>query len=182
MGMHYNSFERVVTVPGSTIDVTSALAQEKCRNNDLIIIKSGVNNLLSDYSVSNCMYLIEKTFNAVRECCQVAHVAFVDFSLIVENTITGVNCPNANDINPKLREKNASLQTFCDPHNLAHFINLSPYLCSNDSNTIERDNLSADGLHYSTKHAKGNTKVARALIIEVAALKQAIINDCNLYP
>ena len=172
--MHYASYERIVAVPGSTIEIISRLAAENCKNSNLIVIKSGVNNILSDYSVSNCLYLMKKAFNAVLECCPVAHVAFVDVSLVAENTTTGVNF--SRDINPKIRELNDSLHTFCEQNDRAHFIDLKPYLCSNNSENIDRDNLCADGLHYSSK---GNTKVARALIIEVEALKQAIINDCN---
>ena len=173
--MHYASYDRIIAVPGSTIEMISTLAEENCRNSNLIVIKSGVNNILNDYSVSNCMYLIKKAFRSIRECCPVADVAFMDISLIAENARTNVDF--SSNINPKIRELNDALQTFCEENNHAHFINLKPYLCSNDPNTeINHGNLSADGLHYSVQ---GNFRVAGALIKEVESLKQMLINNYN---
>ena len=89
------------------------------------MIKSGINNILSDYCVSNCMYLYEKTFHTVQECCPNADIAFVDVSYVAENRYTGTDV--SADVNPKISTLNAAQESFCVQHDRAHFIDLRQY-------------------------------------------------------
>ena len=170
----YDSYERAQAVRGSKIEIISDLASDNCQDSDLIVIKSGINNILSDYCVSNCMYLYEKTFHTVRECCPNADIAFVDVSYVAENRYTRTDV--SADVNPKISILNAALESFCVQHDRAHFIDLRQYLSSNGLNTIDRCNLCYDGLHYSKR---GNFVVADALMREVETLKQHLVKRCD---
>ena len=170
----YDSYECVEAVRGSKIEIISDLASEKCQDSDLIVIKSGINNILSDYCVSNCMYLYEKAFHTIRECCPNADVAFMDVSYVADNGYTGTDV--SGDVNLKISTLNAALDSFCAQHERAHFIDLRQYLSSNGMNTIDRCNLCYDGLHYSKR---GNFVVADALMREVETLKQHLLKRCD---
>ena len=120
------------------------------------------------------MYLYEKTFHTVRECCPNADIAFVDVSYVAENRYTRTDV--SADVNPKISILNAALESFCVQHDRAHFIDLRQYLSSNGLNTIDRCNLCYDGLHYSKR---GNFVVADALMREVETLKQHLVKRCD---
>ena len=147
----YDSYERVEAVRGWKIEIISDLASENCKDSDVIVIRSGINNILSDSCVSICMYLYKKTFHTVRECCPNADIAFVDVSYVAENRYTSTDV--SADVNPKISALNAALESFCVQHDRAHFIDFRQYLSSNGLNTIDRCNLCYDGLHCS-KHGK----------------------------
>ena len=170
----YDSYERVVAIRGSKIEIVSELASEKCTDSDLIVIKSGINNILDGYSLSNCMYLYKKAFYTIQECCPNADIAFVDVSYVAENVYTGTDV--SGDINPMISSLNAALEKFCAQNDKAHFIDLRQYLSSNGMDTIDRRNLGSDGLHYSKR---GNHVVANSLIREVERLKQNL-KRCDL--
>ena len=170
----YDSYERVVAIRGSKIEIVSELASENCKDSDLVVIKSGINNIMDGYSVSNCMYLYKKAFYSIQECCPNADIAFVDVSYVAENVYTGTDV--SGDINPMISSLNAALEKFCAQNDKAHFIDLRHYLSSNGMNTIDRCNLGSDGLHYSLR---GNHVVANSLIREVERLKQNL-KRCDL--
>ena len=170
----YDSYERVVAIRGSKIEIVSELASENCKDSDLLVIKSGINNIMDGYSVSNCMYLYKKSFYSIQECCPNADIAFVDVSYVAENVYTGTAV--SGDINPMISSLNAALEKFCAQNDKAHFIDLRHYLSSNGMNTIDRCNLGSDGLHYSSR---GNHVVANSLIREVERLKQNL-KRCDL--
>ena len=156
----------------SKIEIISELASEKCQDSDLIVIKSGINNIIGDYLVSNCVYLYKKAFHAIQECCPNADVAFLDVSYIAENVHTGTNI--SYNINPMINDLNAALKSLCVRNYRAHFIDLRKYLSTNSLTTIDKCNLCSDGLHYSKR---GNYTVARALIREVETLKIKLLTE-----
>ena len=170
----YDAYSSVQCRPGSEISVMSGLAKSYCQDSDLIVIKTGINNLLNGYSVSNCIHLYKKTLQSVQETCPTAHVAFMDVSYVAKNEFTGIDTSGMT--NSLIDELNASLEDMCNQNDRTHFIDLSDTLRSNDGHSIDRRYLAYDGLHYSRR---GTDVVANALIHEVEALKCSIVTNAR---
>ena len=67
------------------------LAEQYCADSDLIVVNSGINNLLNGYSVVNCMCGNERTYKAIRNSCTSAHVAFASVSYIGDNKLNSID-------------------------------------------------------------------------------------------
>jgi len=53
-GLYYRYSGDIHAVPGSEISKIKDLAEQYCTDSDLIVVNSGLNNLLNGYSVANC--------------------------------------------------------------------------------------------------------------------------------
>ena len=165
----YTLYDGVHSVPGAQISKMTDLAEQFCRQSNLIVINCGINNLLNGYSVSNCMFAYDRAYKAIRSLCASAHVAFASLSYIADNIFTETD--ESHVINALVDEVNCELERYCDSNDKAHFIDLRECL-SEDGSGITRSNLALDGLHYSNA---GLMKVAFSLVERVEAVKSAII-------
>ena len=158
--LDYSCYEKITCAPGSEITKVPELARYCSKNCDLLIVNTGINNLLNHFSVANSMYLYEQVHKELLELHPMTEVAFTSVSYIADDTFSGTD--KSCEVNPLVNELNKCLRTFCVNHEKAHYIDLRPHLGT--TTAIDRDNLSADGLHYSKK---GIRLVAKALICEV---------------
>ena len=110
--------------------------------------------------MSNCLYLYEQVHKELSQLHPTYEFAFTSVSYIADDKFSGND--RSWELNPLVKELNESLRMYCSNHDNAHYIDLRTHLGTDEA--IERDNLSADGLHYSQK---GIRLVAKALICEV---------------
>ena len=172
----YTDYDSVHFAPGCQIDKMAELAQKFCGQSDLIVINVGVNNLLNGFGVTNCMYDYDQCYKTITAHCKNAHLAFVSLSYVANNIYTGTD--NSAEMNPMIDELNCELQSYCDDHERAHFIDLRTCLSGGQSGShIARCNLACDGLHYSQYGIK---QVACALVTKLCALKSTIVNTTQV--
>ena len=144
----YKEYDSVHFVPGCQIDKMYELAEKFCTQSDLIVVNAGINNLLNGYSVAHCMRKYDRCYKAVTTECKTAHLAFASLSYVAENNYTGAD--NSVEMNTIIDELNCELQSYCEEHDKAYFVDLRACLCDAQSqNVIARRNLAVDGLHYS---------------------------------
>ena len=158
--LQYDSYEKVTCAPGSEITKVTELSRRCTQKCDLLIVNTGINNILNHFSVSNCLYLYEQVHKELSQLHPTSEFAFTSVSYIADDKFSGND--RSWEVNPLVKELNESLRMYCSNHDNAHYIDLRTHLGTDDA--IERDNLSADGLHYSQK---GIRLVAKALICEV---------------
>ena len=161
--LDYDCYEKITCAPGSEITKVPELSRQCNENCDLLVVNTGINNLLNHYSVANSMYLFEQVYKELSELHPMSELAFTSISYIADDKFSGID--KSCEVNPLVKELNESLRTFCLNHDHMHFFDLRPHLGTNAA--IERENLSADGLHYSHK---GIQIVAKTLICEVDTL------------
>ena len=158
--LQYDSYENVTCAPGSEITKVPELSRRCTQKCDLLVINTGINNILNHFSVSNCLYLYEQVHKELSQLHPTSEFAFTSVSYIADDKFSGND--RSWEVNPLVKELNESLRMYCSNHDNAHYIDLRTHLGTDEA--IERDNLSADGLHYSQK---GIRLVAKALICEV---------------
>ena len=158
--LQYHSYENVTCAPGSEITKVPELSRRCTQKCDLLVINTGINNILNHFSVSNCLYLYEQVHKELSQLHPTSEFAFTSVSYIADDKFSGND--RSWEVNPLVKELNESLRMYCSNHDNAHYIDLRTHLGTDEA--IERDHLSADGLHYSKK---GITTVARALISAV---------------
>ena len=158
--LQYDSYENVTCAPGSEITKVPELSRRCTQKCDLLIINTGINNILNHFSVSNCLYLYEQVHKELSQLHPTSEFAFTSVSYIADDKFSGND--RSWEVNPLVKELNESLRMYCSNRDNAHYIDLRTHLGTDEA--IERDNLSADGLHYSKK---GIRLVAKALICEV---------------
>ena len=158
--LQYHSYENVTCAPGSEITKVPELSRRCTQKCDLLVINTGINNILNHFSVSNCLYLYEQVHKELSQSHPTSEFAFTSVSYIADDKFSGND--RSWEVNPLVKELNESLRMYCSNHDNAHYIDLRTHLGTDEA--IERENLSADGLHYSQK---GIRLVAKALICEV---------------
>ena len=158
--LQYDSYENVTCAPGSEITKVPELSRRCTQKCDLLVINTGINNILNHFSVSNCLYLYEQVHKELSQLHPTSEFAFTSVSYIADDKFSGND--RSWEVNPLVKELNESLRMYCSNHDNAHYIDLRTHLGTDEA--IERDNLSTDGLHYSKK---GIRLVAKALICEV---------------
>ena len=109
--LNYSYCGSVHSVPGSEISKITELAEQYGTNSDLIVVNSGINNLLNGYSVANCMREYERMYEGIRNSCTAAHVAFASVSYIARDEFTNID--QSGVINPLVEELNAQLESYC---------------------------------------------------------------------
>jgi len=172
----YTDYDSVHFAPGCQIDKMAELAQKCCSQSDLIVINVGVNNLLNGFGLANCMYDYDQCYKTITAHCKNAHLAFVSLSYVANNMYTGTD--NSAEMNPMIDELNCELQSYCDDHERADFVDLRTCLTGGRSGSrIARCNLARDGLHYSDC---GIRRVACALVTKLCALKSTIVNTTQV--
>ena len=171
--LQYDSYENVTCAPGSEITKVPELSRRCTQKCDLLVINTGINNILNHFSVSNCLYLYEQVHKELSQLHPTSEFAFTSVSYIAEDKFSGND--RSWEVNPLVKELNESLRMYCSNHDNAHYIDLRAHLGTDEA--IERDNLSADGLHYSKK---GIRLVAKALICEVDEMFSAKLRATDI--
>ena len=126
----YEEYRQIVAVPGSELSIMEKLGAEYCQGTDLIVMCSGINNVLNGYSVRNIVYLYEQTTRNLRTLYPGVHIAYSSLTHIAENRFTGEDL--SEQVNPLIDQVNAELENHCNSNDSVHFIDLQECMNGKD--------------------------------------------------